>query len=135
MDLAIQCITKKYATFTGRARRKEYWLFALLYFIVNLVFAVIGGSLYSASSLQALNTVSIVIVLVLFLPSLAVTVRRLHDTDRSGWWVLISLIPVIGTIWLLVLLVLPGTRGSNNYGEDPLGSDTSATNAALSETS
>lgn len=99
MDLAIRCITKKYATFSGRTRRKEYWMLFLLYLIISLILAVIGGSLVNKSSRQSLDMLSAVIGLVLLLPSLAVTARRLHETDRSGWWILIGFIPVIGTIW------------------------------------
>lgn len=94
------CFTK-YFTFSGRASRSEYWFFALLGFIIGLI--------------PGLNLLG----LVLFIPSLAVTVRRLHDTDRSGWWMLLALIPLIGGIVLLVFMCLEGTRGPNRFGADP----------------
>lgn len=134
MDLAIQCITKKYATFAGRARRKEYWLYVLLYFIMTLVLAAIGASLGSEESRQSLDMLSTVIGLVLLLPTLAVTARRLHDTNRSGWWMLIAFLPIIGTIWLLVLMVLPGTNGPNKHGEDPLDGSWTAPDQTAPET-
>ena len=108
-------VLKKYAEFDGRARRQEYWMFQLFNIIVTVaimfidIFVGTGGILYLAYSLGVL------------LPSIGVSIRRLHDTDRTGWWILVALIPLIGGIWLLVLMVLDGTRGSNQYGADPKG--------------
>ena len=90
---------KKYAEFEGRARRKEYWMFILFYFIFTIAAVVLDEILGSEPVIYT------VYVLVLILPYLAVTVRRLHDTDRSGWWILITLVPIIGAIVLLVFLV------------------------------
>ena len=109
----------KYAVFQGRARRKEFWYFVLFNLIVTLVLTVVdvSGGMFEddlgVGLLQGLYSLAILI------PSLAVTVRRLHDTERSGWWMLIGLIPLVGSIWLLVLLVLDGDSGSNRYGADP----------------
>lgn len=106
-------VWKQFADFSGRARRKEYWMFAL----VNLLIAVVLAFIESLLGLTAvLGTLYALAVLI---PSLAVSVRRLHDTSRSGWWVLISLVPVIGTLILLIFLVLEGDAASNEYGPDP----------------
>ncbi|MFC8093439.1 DUF805 domain-containing protein [Streptomyces sp. NPDC057301] len=103
---------KKYATFSGRARRKEFWMFVLFHslaaLVAGVVDAVLGWGLW----------LTIVYVLFSFIPTLAVSVRRLHDTDRVGWWLLISLIPLAGIV-LLVFHVIEGTSGRNQYGPDP----------------
>nr|WP_232243107.1 DUF805 domain-containing protein [Paenibacillus sp. GSMTC-2017] len=107
---------KDYVTFTGRARRKEYWLFVL----VN---AIIGTLLYSLTFIsESLVFLYWIYGIAVFLPSLAVLVRRLHDTNRSGWWFLINFVPFVGWIVLLVFLCLDGSPGTNEYGEDPKGS-------------
>lgn len=107
-------VVRKYAVFSGRARRKEYWMFALIYLLIAIVLAMLDGLLGGAGVLSAILAIG------LFLPSLGVTVRRLHDTDRSGWWVLVGFIPFVGWIVILVFMCLAGTPGSNQYGEDPL---------------
>ncbi len=107
---------KKYATFSGRARRKEYWLFVLFNFIATLVAAFVDGFLGT-------STFSGLYPLAAFIPSLAVGVRRLHDTDRSGWWWLINLVPIVGNIVFLVFLCLEGTPGENRFGLDPKSSE------------
>ncbi|MGN0846769.1 MAG: DUF805 domain-containing protein [Kiritimatiellia bacterium] len=103
---------KKYATFSGRARRKEYWMFILFNFLAYVVAgaldAMFGGGLITG-----------LYCLAVFLPSFAVFVRRLHDTNKSGWWILISLVPVIGSIWLLIILLSDSSLGSNKYGSNP----------------
>lgn len=111
-------VINKYVDFNGRARRKEYWMFFLfniiISFVVSLLGALIGGKngLFTVS-LPALYT------LFIFLPSLAVTVRRLHDTNRSGWWVLISLVPFLGALILFVFTILDSDPDSNTYGPNP----------------
>ncbi|MEG8279900.1 DUF805 domain-containing protein [Streptomyces sp. AHA2] len=106
-------VVKKYAVFSGRARRKEYWMFALFYALFAIVAAVIDGVVFGTQIL------SLVLALGLLLPSLGVTVRRLHDTNRSGWWILIGFIPLVGAIVMLVFLCLEGEAGSNKYGHNP----------------
>ncbi|WP_351122788.1 DUF805 domain-containing protein [Shewanella sp. T24-MNA-CIBAN-0130] len=106
MDYFIGAL-KKYADFTGRARRKEYWMFILVYIIINIVFAVIG-----------LDTISAIVSLALLVPSLSIAARRLHDTGRSGWWQLILLIPIIGLIVLIVFLA-QDSHDANDYGINP----------------
>ncbi|OCG61711.1 DUF805 domain-containing protein [Gilliamella sp. GillExp13] len=123
MNWFISCITQNYANFNGRARRQEYWMFTLFSFLLNLALSIVGAILISISTslVSVTNIISFVAWAALFLPSLAVAVRRLHDTDRSGWWVLIVLVPLIGAIVLLVFACMDSTPGSNQYGENPKG--------------
>ncbi len=106
-------VLKKYVVFSGRARRTEYWMFSLFNFIALILLAVIDGVLGTTPLLY------LVYALGVLLPSLAVTIRRLHDTNRSGWWFLISLIPLVGPIVLLVFLCLEGEKQDNRFGVDP----------------
>ncbi len=99
---------RKYSDFYGRATRREYWMF----FLVNVVIASILDFL-------GLRTIGLLYTLFIFVPNLAVGIRRLHDTGKSGKWFLLILIPVIGAIILLVLMAMPGDMGENQYGEDP----------------
>jgi uncharacterized membrane protein YhaH (DUF805 family) len=106
-------VLRQYAVFTGRARRQEYWMFTL---INVLVFFVLAG-VFSALGLD--SNIAGIYILAVLLPSIAVTVRRLHDTNRSAWWLLLFFVPVIGDIVLLVFTVFNGTQGENDYGADP----------------
>jgi uncharacterized membrane protein YhaH (DUF805 family) len=115
MNWFIDVVTKKYATFTGRAHRTEYWMFVLVYIVIAIVVSVVDGILKTGGILGGL------LGLALLVPSIAVAVRRLHDTSRTGWWVLIALVPVIGFIVALVFMCLDGTPGSNEYGPNPKG--------------
>jgi uncharacterized membrane protein YhaH (DUF805 family) len=110
-DAVRTCLTK-YATFSGRARRSEYWWFWLFTILVQVVTVVVAQVAHVAF-LPALT------VLALIIPGLAVVVRRLHDTGRSGWWLLIVLLPLVGGIWFLVLLVSDSTAASEKYGPSP----------------
>ena len=110
---------KKYAVFSGRARRTEFWYFVLFNIIVTIVLSVIDRLIGTFSGATNLGILSGIYSLAVLIPTLAVAVRRLHDTDRTGWWILIGLIPLIGTIVLLVFYLTPGTPGSNRYGPDP----------------
>ena len=112
---------KKYAVFSGRSRRMEYWFFVLFNLIVAFVLALIDMLIGTFSAVQNIGLLSGIYSLAVLIPTLAVTVRRLHDIDRSGWWILINLIPLIGSIVLLVFSLLPGTPGSNRFGPDPKG--------------
>ena len=107
-------VLKQYAVFSGRARRTEYWMFVLC----NVVFMLLVGMVdrLIGSDKEILSAIYSLAVL---LPSLAVAVRRLHDTDRSGWWLLIGLIPVIGTLVLIYFMVCNGQQGPNRFGDDP----------------
>jgi uncharacterized membrane protein YhaH (DUF805 family) len=113
MNWFIDGITKNYANFNGRARRKEYWMYVLFSSILTVIAIIIDKMI--GSPLLAILT------LALFLPNLAVTVRRLHDTSKSGWWVLLQFIPFIGAIIIIVFCVQDSTPGSNQYGENPKG--------------
>ena len=110
---------KKYAVFGGRSRRKEYWYLVLFNIIVGVVLAGIDVLLGTFSFAQNIGLLSAIYSLAVLIPSLAVTVRRLHDIDRSGWWIFINLIPLIGAIVLLVFAVSEGTLGNNRYGPNP----------------
>jgi uncharacterized membrane protein YhaH (DUF805 family) len=114
-------VLKKYADFGGRARRKEYWMFALfnvLIYIAILIFSAILGSIDNSLALIG-SLLLVVYALAIFVPSLAVAVRRLHDTGRSGWWFLIAFVPVVGGIILLVFTVQDSVPGENEYGKNP----------------
>ena len=102
---------KKYADFTGRARRKEYWLFYLLVIVAYIVAMTLDGVLGMGSMLAGYyGPLTGLLGLALIVPGLAVGARRLHDTDRSGWWLLIGLIPFVGGLVLLYFFVIEGTR-------------------------
>ena len=108
---------KKYAVFSGRARRTEYWMFYLFYIIFAIVLFVIDNILGIGGEDGGL--LSGLFVLAMLIPSIAVTFRRLHDTDRSGWWLLIGLVPLIGGIILLVFTLQDSQSGENQYGPNP----------------
>ena len=108
------CLKNKYADFSGRASRSEYWWFALGMFIVNVVINLIGRAAPMVGLILA-----VVFCLAVIVPALAAGVRRLHDTGKSGWWLLLCLIPLIGGIVLLIFFVLPSDSASNAYGEAP----------------
>lgn len=111
---AIQSAIGNYANFDGRARRSEYWWFFLF---VNV--AVAALSIAGAQVHPILSLVGGLVVLAFILPALAVTARRLHDTDRSGWWILVGIVPFGGLV-ILIMCVLPGTSGPNRFGTEPL---------------
>lgn len=106
-------VLKKYLVFEGRARRTEFWMFALINFIISIVLGFVGGVVGIGSSLRVIYSLAVL------LPSIAVAVRRLHDTDRSGWWLLVGLVPLIGWIVLLVFYVQDSQPGSNRFGANP----------------
>ncbi len=114
-------VLKKYATFEGRARRKEYWYFALFYVLVYLVLAAVDGLTGTYNANAGIGLLSGLYVLATIIPSIAVMVRRLHDTDRSGWFVLLGVIPVVGDIVLLVFACLDSQPGENRFGPNPKG--------------
>ena len=114
-------VLKKYTVFSGRARRKEFWMFFLFSAIISVFLAVIDEFMgwkfeMDGENLGFLGTLYYIAVII---PFLAVIIRRLHDTDRSGWWFLIAFIPIVGVIILLVFLILDGTKGENRFGPDP----------------
>ena len=111
---------KKYAQFSGRSRRKEYWSYVLLYIAIYIVAGILDGVVGLGTMIIGLyGPLTLLAALALFVPSLAVGARRLHDTGRSGWWLLIGLIPLIGALVLIYFFILEGDRGPNEYGADP----------------
>ena len=121
MNYYIDCIAKKYASFSGRARRKEYWMFVLFNFIVAFVVGFIGGFLAGATNVGAFAFLGTIYNLAVILPSLAVLCRRLHDIGKSGWWWLIGLVPFVGWIVILVFCCSDSQPGENQYGPNPKG--------------
>jgi uncharacterized membrane protein YhaH (DUF805 family) len=114
-------VLKKYAVFSGRARRQEYWMFVLINILISVGLMLIDmamGFYSEATGISPLNNLYSLFVLI---PSIAVTVRRLHDIGKSGWMLLIILIPLIGAIWLIVLTVTDSQDGENKYGPNPKG--------------
>jgi len=110
---------KKYAVFSGRSRRKEYWYFVLFNIIVAIVLSLIDMLLGTFSSASNIGLLSGIYSLAVLIPTIALTVRRLHDTDRSGWWILINLVPFIGSIVILIFALIDGTPGDNRFGPSP----------------
>lgn len=122
---------RRYADFAGRSRRKEYWMFALGIFLVAIIpvtllyIVALAAAFGSANGtgggvmITLLSGVVLLLALALIIPSLAVQVRRFHDQDKSGWFVLINLVPYVGGLVVLVFMCLEGTRGPNRFGPDP----------------
>lgn len=108
-------VLKKYVEFTGRARRTEYWMFALINLVISVVLSFIDGAIGTGYILGTLYSLAIL------LPALAVSIRRLHDTSRSGLYLLLIFIPFIGAIALIIFMVQDSTPGDNQYGPNPKG--------------
>lgn len=106
---AVRSVLTQYAGFSGRARRSEYWYFFLFNFVVSMVASVVDAALHSV-------VLGLIVTLGLILPTLAVGVRRLHDIGRSGWWLLIGLIPLVGAIVLIVFACTDSEPGPNRFG-------------------
>jgi len=127
---------RRYAQFSGRSRPKEYWMFVLFIFLASILasmvdyllgfgttdhFATRDPSGFAAGwNYAGGGPVLLLLTLAILIPSLAVGVRRLHDSDRSGWWMLIGFVPFIGWLVLLIFMVIGGTRGPNRFGPDPV---------------
>jgi uncharacterized membrane protein YhaH (DUF805 family) len=111
-------VWKNSFNYSGRARRKEYWMYALFSFIVMIVLSVLGSLVGGDNPSVATAPVALYGLASLF-PSLAAAVRRMHDTSRSGWWLLINLVPFIGGIWFFVLTVLDSKPETNDWGPSP----------------
>jgi len=110
---------KKYTVFTGRARRMEYWFFVLFNILISAALSVVDYFTGTYSADYHTGLLGGLYSLGVLLPAIAVSVRRLHDTGRSGWWILIALVPVIGGIVLLIFMVLDSQPGDNEYGPSP----------------
>lgn len=116
-------VLRQYADFSGRARRKEFWMFYLFNALLMTAISIIGGLMAITTDTPGIMIGIVVLIIIYaaatFIPTLAVIVRRLHDTNNSGWMYCVTFIPMVGSIWLLVLLCTEGTFGENYYGQDP----------------
>ena len=128
MEWYLKVMKNHYADFNGRARRKEYWMFGLFYMIIMIVLTILDNMTglaftiptgYGEDVSMGYGWLYCIGGLIHFVPAIAVTIRRLHDQDKSGWYCLISFIPFVGVIWLLVLLCTEGNKGTNRFGSDP----------------
>ncbi|HIP18667.1 MAG TPA: DUF805 domain-containing protein [Sulfurovum sp.] len=123
----IETIKNRYAKFDGRASRSEYWFYTLFYLIIAIAVgmvdtAVVNPMLGIAPEQAAQGGIlQFILALALLVPSIAIGVRRLHDTGKSGWWLLIGLIPIVGALVLIFFYVTDSQAGSNMYGENPKG--------------
>lgn len=113
-------VLRQYADFDGRARRKEYWMFALFYIVFSACASLLDEMSYSEDGFQD-HIITNLFVLGLFIPSLAVSVRRLHDIGKSGWYLLLWFLPVIGWLWVIFLHCQDSEAGPNHYGPNPKG--------------
>ena len=118
MNWYLKCL-KQYADFSGRARRQEYWMFVLFNMIFAIVAIIIDNVVGTESPELGYGVFNGLYTLAVFIPGVAVAVRRLHDVGKSGWMFFIGLIPLVGTIWLLVLMVKDSQQGTNKWGENP----------------
>lgn len=112
MNWYLDVLKNKYAQFDGRARREEFWMFVLINFLISLAVGVVASTI-------GLKFLSYVYSLALFVPSIALAARRLHDINRSGWWQLLGIIPIIGWIIVIIWYATDSDTGSNQYGENP----------------
>ena len=131
MEWYLKVMRDNYANFSGRARRKEYWMFTLFFFLITVViyflFALLAffmaGDLINLMNIEWVPVVlgfsTIIYFLIHLIPSIAVTVRRLHDTGKSGWLYLLTIIPYIGSLIIFIFTVIEGDKGDNKYGPDP----------------
>lgn len=118
---SVRTVLGKYATFSGRAQRSEYWWYALFTFVTSLVLSFVDGILFGVTATgQSIGVLSALFSLAVLLPSIAVGVRRLHDLDRTGWWLLLIFVPILGFLVLLYFFVQRGTEGPNRFGNDPM---------------
>jgi len=132
---AVKTCFSKYVIFSGRAPRSEFWFFVLftvlLHIVARILDYVLGTTYQIGGHGGSGGYIGLIVSLAILLPSISVTVRRLHDRDRSGWWYWLFLIPIAGWIWLLVWYCQRGTVGDNRFGPDPLsGSGAASANPA-----
>lgn len=127
---AVRTCLSKYVTFSGRARRPEYWWFVLFVILGNIVFGILDAAVFGTVEVPvegapgqveeaAVSVFGAIFSLAMFLPQLAAGARRLHDRDMSAWWLLLLILPVLGVLILLVIFALPGTEGENRFGPPP----------------
>jgi uncharacterized membrane protein YhaH (DUF805 family) len=119
---AVNSVLSKYATFAGRASRAEFWRWVVVFVLITLVTRMIDGALFASSIHEglyvrgAMQPLTFLAILALFLPNMALAVRRLHDIGRSGWWLLLMAVPLVGPLVLLYWYVQPSVEGPNQYG-------------------
>ncbi|QBQ39796.1 DUF805 domain-containing protein [Sphingobacterium psychroaquaticum] len=126
MEWFLKVVRDNYTNFNGRARRKEYWMFVLFNIIISGALSLVDrifGLTYGDTSPYQSGVLSSIYALAVLLPSIAVAVRRLHDTNKSGWFLLVAFIPFVGWIYLIYLFIKEGDRGQNQYGPDPKGNE------------
>jgi uncharacterized membrane protein YhaH (DUF805 family) len=116
---AIKTGFQKYIGFSGRAARSEYWYWVLFVLLLQIVAWLVDMTLFGFNT-TGVNPIGVIVSLATLLPGLAVSVRRLHDIDRVGWWIFLALIPIVGAIVLIYWACLRGTVGANRFGPDPL---------------
>lgn len=112
-------VLKKYAVFNGRARRKEYWYFILCNFLLSFTMGFIDTITGSVNAATGMGMISMFYAVLMLIPSIAVGVRRLHDTGRNGWWMLLALIPIAGSLVLIYFFTIDSDEGDNPYGQNP----------------
>lgn len=128
MDWFLDAFKYKYLDFTGRARRTEYWMFMLFHFLIIILLAVLSAVLGDIGVSTVGTFLLVVYILMSFLPALALTVRRLHDTGRSGWYYLLNFIPYVGGIIIFIFTVMDSELGHNNWGPNPKAANTDEIN-------
>lgn len=128
MDLkqAVETGFRKYVVFSERACRSEFWYWTLFIWIVGIVLSIVDSALFSPMPVDGSGPLSGLFSLAVLIPNIAISVRRLHDLDKSGWWLLLIFIPLIGIIILIIWFVGRGTEGANRFGPDPLAGDSGA---------
>jgi len=131
MEWYLKVVRDNYVNFKGRAQRKEYWMFTLFNFIIVFALSLVD-SMFGLGG-ESLGLLSGLYALAVLLPAIAVSIRRLHDTEHSAWWILISLVPLIGALVLLYFYIIDGTAGTNKYGENPKGTVAPETSAKAEE--
>ncbi|MDJ1006542.1 MAG: DUF805 domain-containing protein [Paracoccaceae bacterium] len=122
---AVQSAFANFFTLSGRASRSEYWYFFLFCFVGSFLLGLVDGIVFG-TSMNGLAPISTIFSLLVVIPGIALGFRRLHDIDKSGWWLLLNFVPVIGWLVLIYFLVKKGTEGANSYGLDPLGGGATA---------
>lgn len=121
VDIIRRVLVDKYASISGRANRTEFWIWQLFTLVLNIVLGVLSFALSSVGegATYVSGALSVIVGLALIIPNICVAVRRLHDTGRGGGWWFIIIVPLVGWIWFLVLMLLPGEPQSNRFGEVP----------------
>ena len=110
---------KKYAVFSGRAQRAEFWYFHLFTILIGIVLRIISWLVKDPIIFSGYHSLGLIYTLATIIPMISVEIRRFHDIGKSGWWIFISLIPLVGPIWAIVLMMFDSQPGANKYGPNP----------------